>query len=134
MSNMNKVSRDVSVSSKNTGRKPFYKTKTAFFLAAVIAALLLSAAICLLANDAFALTAEEGEVTLVITDTMGAKDAAKLLKSEGLIGSKLWFRTYLSLRGRELTVLPGTYTVSRSAGFDGIYYALRSNEKRTEGG
>lgn len=126
---MNKDNKGAAASSKNTGKKPFYKTRTAFFLGAVAAALLLSGAICLLANDAFALTADDGEVTLVITETMGAKDAAKLLKDEGLIGSRLWFRAYLGLRGRELKVIPGTYTVRRSAGFDGIYYSLHKKEQ-----
>ena len=105
-------------------KKPFYKTKTAFFLGAVALALVLSVIICFLADDAFALTAEDGEVTLVFTETASAGEAAKLLKSEGLIGSKLWFRTYLRIRGRKLTVSPGTYTIRRSAGFDGIYYPL----------
>ena len=109
---------------ENKEKKPFYKTKTAFFLAAVAVSLLLSILICLLANDAFALTADEGEVTLVFTEITEVKDAARMLKSEGLIGSKLWFRTYLGIRGRKLTVQPGTYTIRRSAGFDGTYHAL----------
>ena len=112
--------------------KGFFTLKRIFFLTLV--ALMLSGAAVFLANDAFALTADGGKTEIVIPQGANGEDAAKILKENGLIRSKTWFKLYNRLRGRELKVKSGTFAVPNGSGFDGIVRILsgEGQSARTE--
>lgn len=106
------------------------------YLASVLSvSFILSVLIIFLANDAFAITAKSGEESVYVSEGDGAGEIASALKKSGVIKSKTWFRTYLALRGKSLDgVKTGSYTVSKTDGFDGIYRRLtgKVRRKRTE--
>ncbi len=106
--------------------KDTVRTRYRFWLCAVILAAILSAFFAFLAGDMFSLTAENGESTLEFAQNAGTKDAAKALKSAGLIKSTVCFRLYSALRGKNLYVAPGIYTVKNTAGYDGFIRALNT--------
>lgn len=91
----------------------------------------LSAAVIFLVNDAFAVTAESGEVYIRVCEGDGAREIADSLKRSGAVKSKTWLRVYLALRGKSLDgVKSGGYTVSKTGGFDGIHRSLTAGVRR----
>ncbi len=112
------------------------KRKTILYIASVVSvSAMLAFALISLANDAFAVTAESGEVTLTVSEGDGAREIARSLKKSGMIKNETWFRIYLALRGKSLDkVKSGSYTLSRTGGFDGIHRRLTADvrRKRTE--
>ncbi len=111
------------------------KNKLIYFASVLAVSLALSVLLIFLANDAFAITAKSGEETIYVSEGDGAGEIASSLKKSGVIKSKTWFRTYLALRGKSLNgVKEGSYTVSKTGGFDGIHRRLTGNvrRKRTE--
>lgn len=103
-------------------KKRFFTFK--YFLTVFLVALALTGAIVFLVNDAFALTAPDGAATLTLSEGSTVKEIADVLKSKGLIKSKLWFRTYLALRGKRLSPQGEEFTVPYGSGFDGIHRIL----------
>lgn len=95
-----------------------------YFITVTVASAILAVFAVILINDAFAITAPSGAVE--ITFPSGADDwqVAEVLKENGLIKSKLWFRTYLKLRGKEITLDSQSFTVPFGSGFDGIHRIL----------
>lgn len=85
---------------------------------------MLAAALVLLANDAFAITATDEEVTLTVPSECSKKEAAKILKDNGLIKSRIWFSLYTSLRGKSVSPEKGSYVIKKSGGFDAICQIL----------
>ena len=111
------------------------KNKFIYFASVLAVSLALSALLIFLANDAFAITAKSGDESIYVSEGDGAKEISAALKKSGVIKSKTWFRTYLAVRGKSLDgVKEGSYTVSRTDGFDGIHRRLTGNvrRKRTE--
>lgn len=100
-------------------------------LFSAITALVLSLILCLLLNDAFSLSAEDGYVTVTFKENADIKEAAKVLKENGLIKSRTWFIAYAKIRGRTVSPLSGSYEISKSAGFDGIIARLSGSPLRT---
>lgn len=112
--------------------KKFFTLK--YFLTVLTVSILLSAAFLFLANDAFAITAGTQDVTVNIPLGASQKQVGQILKENGLIKSRLWFDTYLALRGKKLSVNGTDFVINKGSGFDGIYrtLALGKKEKRTE--
>jgi len=102
--------------------KKFFTLK--YFALVLVASLGLTALAVFLANDAFALTAPDGEAEIIIPPDCSKSELADTLKENGLIKSKLWFNTYLALRGKSLNVEADTYLVPYGSGFDGIVRIL----------
>jgi UPF0755 protein len=84
----------------------------------------IAGATVLLINDAFAITAQRGEANVNIP--LGSTDGeiADVLKDAGLIKSRLWFRAYLDLRGKELIPKGEDFRIPYGSGFDGIHRIL----------
>lgn len=110
-------------------KKKFFTVK--YFLLVLASSILLTPVVLFLANDAFAITAEDKEVEISIPEGADDGDIAKILKENGLIKSKLWFRAYLSLRGKELAPFGSSYTVPLGSGFDGIHRILNYGSPKT---
>ncbi len=111
------------------------KNRFIYFASVIAVSAVLSALLIFLANDAFAITAESGEESIYVSEGDGAREISGALKRSGVIKSKTWFRTYLAVRGKSLDgVKEGSYTVSKTDGFDGIYRRLtgKVRRKRTE--
>lgn len=110
--------------------------KVILYLATVVSvSAVLSSLALFLINDAFAVTAESGEVTVSVSEGESARDIARSLKRSGAVKSGTWLRIYLAMRGKSLDgVKSGSYTLSKTGGFDGIYRCLTSEtrRKRTE--
>ena len=102
--------------------KKFFSLK--YFAITAAVALALTAVIVFLADDAFALTANDSEVEISIPKGSTDAQIAQVLKDNGLIKSKLWFNAYTKLRGRSLTDTGDTYVIPTGSGFDGIYRIL----------
>lgn len=101
-----------------------------YFLICAGAGLLLSLVLMFLACDAFALTKPEGTVTIELTDKPDTDSLADKLKENGLITSKLWFKTYLKLRNKDFeSTEPGSYDIPLGSGFDGIHRILSVGDK-----
>lgn len=91
-----------------------------------IAAVLSTLAI-LFVREVFALNrrGREGESVTVITEKdITTDEAAVILKENRLIGSAVLFRVYSRLRGKNKTFSAGEYTLSPSAGYDGLIHRL----------
>ena len=102
--------------------KSFFNIK--YFITVFLVALLITGAIVWLANDAFAITAPNETAVISIPEGSSAKEVTKLLKDNGLIKSGLWFRTYLALRGKDISPKGDVYRIPMSSGFDGIHRIL----------
>ena len=101
--------------------------KGTFILICLGIAAVMSALIILMAREIFALNHRgwSGEaVTVTAENELDTREAAELLKENGLIGSKMLFRIYSSLRGKKRSFPPGEYTLSPSAGYDGLIRRL----------
>ena len=96
----------------------------------VICAIVLSAIFLFLANDAFAITAKNEEATVTVEDGASVWEASASLKKSGFIKSRAWFSAYLALRGKRNDVVGGSYVLNKTVGFDGIYRALTSGQKK----
>lgn len=107
------------------------KNRFIYFASVLTVSLALSALLIFLANDAFAITAKSGEESIYVSAGDGAKEIANALKESGAIKSRTWFRTYLAIRGKSLDgVKEGSYTVSKTDGFDGIHRRLTGKVRR----
>ena len=100
-------------------KKKFFTFK--YFLAVFLTALALTGAILWLINDAFAITAPDGDVTVVIPEGSSDKEISDILKDSGLIKSRLWFRAYLKLRGKDIEPKGESFRIPYGSGFDGIH-------------
>ena len=103
-------------------KKRFFTLK--YFSVLVLVALAITGAIVLLVNDAFAITAPAGEAEVNIHSGSTDGEIADVLKDAGLIKSRLWFRSYLKLRGKELIPKGEDFRIPYGSGFDGIHRIL----------
>lgn len=98
--------------------------------AVAVCAVLLSALVLFLANDAFAITAKNEETSVTVSDGDTVWQASAALKKSGLIKSRAWFSAYLALRGKGKECVGGNYVLNKTVGFDGIYRAITSGNKK----
>ena len=104
--------------------KKSFGLKYIFAVLAVSGAM--AVAICLLAADAFALTAPKGETEITVPEVFDAKTVDGILKDSGLIKSRLWFRVYNKLRGNTLSPKGQSFIIPNDSGFDGIVRIINS--------
>ena len=98
-----------------------------FVLICVGIATVLSVIAILFVREVFALNrrGREGEaVTVTAEKDFDTAEAAVILKENQLIGNKTLFRLYSRIRGKYKTFSAGEYTLSPSAGYDGLIHRL----------
>lgn len=98
-----------------------------FILICLAIAAVLSLLAVLFVREVFALSADgqTGEaVTVTAEHDFDTKEAAAILKQNGLIKSETLFRVYSAVRGKSRTFSAGEYTLSPSAGYDGLIFRL----------
>ena len=98
-----------------------------FLLICLGIAAVLSTIAILLVREIFALNSRgrSGETVKISAESdFDTAEAAVILKENGLIGSKTLFRLYSRLRGKYKAFTAGYYTLSASAGYDGLIHRL----------
>lgn len=100
-----------------------------FILTVIIISVLLSALAIFLFNEAFALTADDSEVTVTVKKDASKSEISKLLKENGLIKSRTWFHIYTAIRGKEVKSDGDTYVIKKSSGYDAICRILAYGSK-----
>lgn len=98
-----------------------------FILICLAIAAVLSVIAILFVREVFALNGRgrSGEaVKITAENDFDTDEAAVILKKNNLIGSKTLFRLYSRLRGKYKTFAAGEYTLSPSAGYDGLIHRL----------
>ena len=95
------------------------------FLISFFTAVLLSAAILWISNDAFAfVTGADGQQTVTIPEDADVNTVADILRENGLIRFPIAYRLYAKLRNFGETYLSGEFKLGKSMGYDELYYAL----------
>ena len=98
-----------------------------FILICLGIAAVLSVLVILFVREVFALNGRgrSGEAVKITAETdFDTAEAAVILKENDLIGSEMLFRIYSKLRGKYKTFSAGEYTLSPSAGYDGLIHRL----------
>lgn len=98
-----------------------------FILICLGIAAVLSTLVVLFVREVFALNrrGREGEaISITAEKDFTTDEAAVILKENRLIGSKTLFKVYSRLRGKYRTFSAGEYTLSPSAGYDGLIHRL----------
>ena len=101
--------------------------KGLFIFICLSVAAILSILTVLFVREVFALNerGRKGEtVVLTLEKDTDTDEAAAVLKENSLIGNETLFRLYSRLRGKYKTFSAGEYTLSPSAGYDGLIYRL----------
>jgi len=108
-------------------RKDFRGGVGMFILVCLAIEAVLSALTVLFVREVFALNGRgrTGEtVTVTVDQDFDTRQAAAILKKNRLIGSETLFRIYSRLRGKYKIFSAGEYTLSPSAGYDGLIHRL----------
>ncbi len=94
----------------------------------------LSAAAIMVANDVFAFVKGEEEVTVTITDETDVAALGKILAEKGIIKYPRMFKLYAKLRGKDVALEGGEYTVNPSMNYDKLIatFAKSTSATRTE--
>jgi UPF0755 protein len=91
---------------------------------ALAASILVSAALILLANDAFALVSPVKTETVTIPEQANTEDISRILYEKGLIRFPFAYRLYAGLRSFGEDYLSGEFTLADSMSYDELRYAL----------
>jgi len=113
-----------------TNKQEKYRKILKYAASVATCAVVFSALVLILANDAFAITAKNEEATVTVEDGASIWEASAPLKKSGLIKSRAWFSAYLALRGKQGECVGGNYVLNKTVGFDGIYRAITSGQKK----
>ncbi len=97
--------------------------KRVFFIS-FFTAVLLSAVILLVSNDAFAFVSEDHEKTVTIPEGADMNTVADILQENGLIRFPIAYRLYAQFRRFGETYLSGEFRLGTAMGYDELYYAL----------
>lgn len=89
-----------------------------------ITAMLLSFAVMLIANDAFALVVTDQTETVRIPEGADANAVSDILKEKGLIRFPVAYRIYAKLRSFGEDYLAGEFSLNTAMGYDELRYAL----------
>ena len=89
-----------------------------------ITAMLLSFAVMLIANDAFALVVTDQTETVRIPEGADADAVSDILKEKGLIRFPVAYRIYAKLRSFGEDYLAGEFSLNTAMGYDELRYAL----------
>ena len=89
-----------------------------------ITAMLLSFAVMLIANDAFALVVTDQAETVRIPEGSDADAVSDILKEKGLIRFPVAYRIYAKLRSFGEDYLAGEFSLNTAMGYDELRYAL----------
>ena len=98
------------------------------FLISFFTAVLLSAAILLVANDAFAFVGEDTRRTVTIPEGADVNTVADILKENGLIHFPIAYRLYAGFRHFGETYLSGKFDRGDAMSYDELYYALSARK------
>ncbi len=93
-------------------------------LIALLISAVISAAVMLMADDAFSLLGEEKEVTVVIPENADTKEISGILGKARLIRFPFLYRLYGSFREWNDEYLTGEFTLDRSMSYDELRYML----------
>lgn len=94
------------------------------FFVSFFTAVLLSAVMIFIANDAFAFVSHEKSETVVIPDGADADTVADILKEKGLIRFPIAYRLYADLRSFGEEYLSGEFLLTDAMSYDELRYAL----------
>ncbi len=104
-------------------RKRAHPILRTIFFAFLISALF-STAVMFAANDVFALTKTEKEVTVVIPEGATAEDVSQILGEQNLLQFPFLYRVYARFRDWSDEYLTGEFTLNRAMGYDELRYML----------
>lgn len=90
-------------------------------------AALLSLILLLTANDVFAFVKEDQSIMITIPEDTTVKDIGSRLDHEGIVNYGSLFKLFVSVSGKDTTVLAGDYTLNPSMDYGAIVRALRNS-------
>lgn len=96
-----------------------------YFILIVGISLLISGIAIFLANDVFALVKEDRTAIIELTEETSGAEVASLLKSEGLIKSKMAFVLYTKVSGSTTTFKKGKFEINASMDYGQMISTLK---------
>lgn len=102
----------------------------AYLITVVGISIVLSLVAIFVVNDVFALVKEDKPVRFSVEETTTISSLSKQLDEQGIVNYGSMFKLFLTVTGKNVEVLAGTYELSPAMDYNQIVLALRNADKK----